>query len=111
MLIGILSVAGAATLLGIMPSMQKTLLVGGLPMNSLMFFTNMTISCVCMAMARIRKCSLMVTGIQLAQTLIMGISAYCPALKYQLSVPSGGNRHHAEFPLPHRGMCCHGNCF
>lgn len=28
MLIGILSVAGAATLLGIMPSMQKTLLVG-----------------------------------------------------------------------------------
>lgn len=74
MLIGILSVAGAATLLGIMPSMQKTLLVGGLPMNSLMFFTNMTISCVCMAMARIRKSSLMVTGIQLAQTLIMGIS-------------------------------------
>ena len=54
MLIGIIAVAGAATLLGIMPSMQKTLLVNGLPMNSLMFFTNLTISLVCLIMARLK---------------------------------------------------------
>ena len=38
MIVGILAVAGAATCLGIMPSIQKQLLVDGLPMNSLMFF-------------------------------------------------------------------------
>lgn len=48
MLIGIIAVAGAATLLGIMPSMQKTLLVDGLPMNSLMFLrTLQSALCAC----------------------------------------------------------------
>ncbi len=74
MLIGILAVAGAATLLGIMPSIQKQLLVNGLPMNSLMFFTNLTISAVCVIMAAVKKKSLKATFPQLAQTLIMGTS-------------------------------------
>ena len=74
MLIGIIAVAGAATLLGIMPSMQKTLLVDGLPMNSLMFFTNLTISLVCLLMARIKGRSLKASRIQLIQALIMGAS-------------------------------------
>ena len=74
MLIGIIAVAGAATLLGIMPSMQKTLLVNGLPMNSLMFFTNLTISLVCLMMARLKGRSLKASRIQLIQALIMGAS-------------------------------------
>ena len=74
MLIGIIAVAGAATLLGIMPSMQKTLLVNGLPMNSLMFFTNLTISLVCLIMARLKGRSLKASRIQLIQALIMGAS-------------------------------------
>lgn len=74
MLIGIIAVAGAATLLGIMPSMQKTLLMNGLPMNSLMFFTNLTISLVCLMMAVVKKRSLKASKIQLIQALLMGTS-------------------------------------
>lgn len=72
MWIGIVSVAGAATLLGIMPSMQKTLLVNGLPMNSLIFFTNLTISVVCLVLSVFKKHSLKATRVQAIQALLMG---------------------------------------
>lgn len=74
MIIGILAVAGAATCLGIMPSIQKQLLLNGLPMNSLMFFTNLTISVVCLILARIKGRSLRARSAQLLQALIMGVS-------------------------------------
>lgn len=72
MWIGILAVAGAATLMGIMPSMQKTLLVSGLPMNSLIFFTNLTISIACLLLAAVKKKSLRASGPRLIQALLMG---------------------------------------
>ncbi|MCB7318525.1 DMT family transporter [Lacrimispora sp. 210928-DFI.3.58] len=74
MIVGILAVAGAATCLGIMPSIQKQLLVDGLPMNSLMFFTNLTISAVCMALAKAKGRSLKARPAQLIQALVMGTS-------------------------------------
>lgn len=72
MLIGILSVAGAATLMGIMPSLQKQVLVDGLPMNSLMFYTNFIISLVSLAMALLKKRSLRARPGQLLQAVLMG---------------------------------------
>lgn len=72
MIIGILAVASAATCLGIMPSMQKQLLVGGLPMNSLMFFTNWIISLVCIFMSYIKKSSLRAKPVQWGQAMLMG---------------------------------------
>lgn len=72
MVIGFLAVAAAATCLGIMPSMQKQLLVDGLPMSSLMFFTNLTITVVSAGLARIRRCSLKVRPVQVVQALVMG---------------------------------------
>ncbi len=73
MLIGFICVAGAATLLGIMPTFQKQLMVSGLPLNSLMFFTNITITLVCLIMALIRKHSLRATAKQTGQALLMGV--------------------------------------
>lgn len=73
MLLGFLCVAGSATILGIMPTMQKQLMVNGLPLNSLMFFTNWTITIVCLLMALIKKKSLKATKIQIVQSVVMGI--------------------------------------
>lgn len=73
MLLGFLCIAGSATILGIMPTMQKQLMVNGLPLNSLMFFTNWTITIVCLLMALIKKQSLKATKIQVVQAVVMGI--------------------------------------
>jgi len=72
MLVGIIAVAGAATLLGIMPSLQKQVLVDGLPMNSLMAYTNLIITLVSLAMALVKKRSLRARPIQAVQALLMG---------------------------------------
>lgn len=72
MVIGIIAVAGAATLLGIMPSLQKQVLVDGLPINSLMFYTNLIITLVSMVMGIIKKRSFKARPIQAAQAVIMG---------------------------------------
>ena len=70
---GIFCVAGAATLLGIMPTIQKQLLVDGLPMNSLMFFTNMTITLFCLLLSCLKKSSLKATKVQVLQAVVMGV--------------------------------------
>ena len=46
MVLGFICVAGAAAVLGILPSIQKQVMVDGLPLNSLIFFTNWTITLV-----------------------------------------------------------------
>ena len=73
MVMGIFCVAGAATLLGILPTIQKQLMVDGLPMNSLMFFTNLTITMFCLLMARIKNSSLKASKVQILQAVIMGV--------------------------------------
>lgn len=73
MLLGFLCVAGSAIILGIMPTMQKQLMVNGLPLNSLMFFTNWTITIVCLLVALIKKQSLKATKAQAVQAVVMGI--------------------------------------
>lgn len=70
---GILAVVGSATLLGIMPSMQKQLLVDGLPMSSMMFFTNLIISLVTFLACKLRGRSLRVSKPQIVQTVLMGL--------------------------------------
>lgn len=73
MVIGMFCVAGAATLLGILPTIQKQLMVDGLPLNSLMFYTNMTITLFCLLVALIKKSSLKATKQQAIQALLMGV--------------------------------------
>ena len=73
MLLGFLCVAGSAIILGIMPTMQKQLMVNGLPLNSLMFFTNWTITIVCLLVALIKKQSLKATKAQAVQAVVMGV--------------------------------------
>ncbi len=72
MLVGIFAVAGAATLLGILPSLQKQVLVDGLPMNSLMAYTNLIITLVSLAMALLKKRSLRGRPVQVLQAALMG---------------------------------------
>lgn len=72
MLVGIIAVAGAATLLGIMPSLQKQVLVDGLPMNSLMAYTNLIITLVSLGMALLKKRSLRARPVQAIQAVLMG---------------------------------------
>lgn len=73
MLIGLICVAAAATCLGIMPTFQKQVMVNGLPLESLMFYTNWVITMVCLFMSIIKKRSLRVNGKQAVQTILMGI--------------------------------------
>ncbi|MBO5460258.1 MAG: DMT family transporter [Ruminococcus sp.] len=73
MLTGIICVAGAASLLGILPTIQKQLMVDGLPLNGLMFYTNLTITIVCLLAALIKKHSLKATKMQAIQALLMGV--------------------------------------
>lgn len=72
MLVGIIAVAGAATLLGIMPSLQKQVLVDGLPMNSLMAYTNLIMTLVSLGMALLKKRSLRARPVQAIQAVLMG---------------------------------------
>lgn len=73
MLIGVICVAGTAVFLGILPTIQKQLMLDGLPLNSLMFFTNLTITLVCLLVAVIRKHSLKARKIQILQGVLAGI--------------------------------------
>lgn len=73
MAIGMICVAGAATLLGILPTIQKQLMVDGLPLNSLMFFTNLTITLFCLLVSLVKKTSIKIKKQQLIQALIMGV--------------------------------------
>lgn len=71
--IGFCCVAGAATLLGILPTIQKQLMMNGLPLSGLMFYTNLTITVFCLVMALVKKSSFKATKVQVAQALLMGV--------------------------------------
>lgn len=71
---GILAVVASATILGVMPSMQKQLMVDGLPIFSLMFFTNLIITLVTLAVSLGRGRSLKVSRPQLIQVVLMGLT-------------------------------------
>lgn len=71
---GILAVVASATILGVMPSMQKQLMVDGLPIFSLMFFTNLIITLVTLAVSLGRGRSLKVSRPQLLQVVLMGLT-------------------------------------
>lgn len=71
---GILAVVASATILGVMPSMQKQLMVDGLPIFSLMFFTNLIISLVTLAVSLGRGRSLKLSRPQLIQVVLMGLT-------------------------------------
>lgn len=73
MKLGILAVVASATILGIMPSMQKQLMMDGLPIYSLMFFTNLIITLVTLAVVLLRGRSLRVSRPQWLQAVIMGV--------------------------------------
>lgn len=73
MVIGFLCVAASATCLGLMPSFQKQVLIDGLPLNSLMFYTNWIITLVCAGMICLKKSKIKVSAVQLVQTLLMGV--------------------------------------
>lgn len=73
MITGFLCVAGAATLLGIIPTMQKQLLMNGLSIYSMLFFTNLTTNIVCLLIASIKKTSLKIQKKQMVQCILMGI--------------------------------------
>lgn len=72
MILGFICVAGAAACLGMLPSFQKQLLVDGLPMNSLMFYTNWIITLVCLIMILVKRDSIKATVKQIVQALLMG---------------------------------------
>lgn len=71
---GIIAVVASATILGVMPSMQKQLMVDGLPIFSLMFFTNLIISLVTLAVSLGRGRSLKLSRPQLIQVVLMGLT-------------------------------------
>lgn len=71
--IGILAVVTAATILGVMPSMQKQLMMDGLPIFSLMLFTNLIISLVTGVAAKAAGHSLKIRKDQLLQAVLMGL--------------------------------------
>lgn len=73
MVLGFICVAFSATILGIMPTIQKQVMVNGLPLNSLMVYTNWTITLVCLILSLAKKKSLKVSKIQAVQGIVMGI--------------------------------------
>lgn len=73
MAVGFICVAGSAILLGIMPTMQKQLLVNGLSTYSLLFYTNLITNIVCLILIALRKRSLKVYKKQLIQCILMGV--------------------------------------
>lgn len=73
MALGFICVAGAGTILGIMPTIQKQVMLNGLPMYSLMLYTSWTITIVCILAALIRKHSLKASKVQVIQGLLMGV--------------------------------------
>lgn len=73
MVLGFICVAFSATILGIMPTIQKQVMVNGLPLNSLMVYTNWTITLVCLILSLAKKKSLKVSKIQAVQGIVMGV--------------------------------------
>lgn len=73
MLQGVLAVVAAATLMGIMPSMQKQLLADGLPMFSLMFLTGVVNVSVVFLVGKLRGLSFKAKKAQVVQSLVMGL--------------------------------------
>lgn len=71
---GILAVVASATILGVMPSMQKQLMVDGLPIFSLMLFTNLIITLVTLGVSLAKGRSLKVSRPQLIQVVLMGLT-------------------------------------
>ena len=71
---GILAVVASAPILGVMPAMQKQLMVDGLPIFSLMFFTNLIITLVTLAVSLGKGRSLKVSRPQLLQVVLMGLT-------------------------------------
>lgn len=71
--LGILAVLSAATIMGIMPSMQKQLMLDGLPTNSLLFLTNLVVSISTLLVILLQKQSLKLTKSQAIQVTIMGL--------------------------------------
>lgn len=71
---GILAVVASATILGVMPSMQKQLMVDGLPIFSLMLFTNLIITLVTLGVSLAKGRSLKVSRPQLLQVILMGLT-------------------------------------
>ncbi|MEG1878246.1 MAG: DMT family transporter [Pseudoflavonifractor sp.] len=74
MLLGVLSVLSAATIMGIVPSLQKQLLMDGLPTPSLLFLTNLVVSLVTLLFILLRHQSLKLTRGQALQVGIMGLA-------------------------------------
>lgn len=74
MIVGVLAVVSAATILGIMPSMQKQLLLDGLPTNSLLFLTNLVVSLATLAIIIVKRYSLRLRRAQAAQVTLMGLA-------------------------------------
>ncbi len=73
MTLGVLAVISAATMLGIIPSMQKQLLMDGLPTNSLLFLTNLIVSISTLAILLVQRKSLKLTKGQAIQVAVMGM--------------------------------------
>ncbi len=73
MVLGFICVAGAAAVLGILPSIQKQVMMDGLPLNSLIFFTNWTITLVCFLLSIIKKKSFKAAKVQMLQVIFMGV--------------------------------------
>ena len=71
--LGIMAVLSAATIMGIMPSMQKQLMLDGLPTNSLLFLTNLVVSISTLLVILFQKQSLKLTKSQAIQVTIMGL--------------------------------------
>lgn len=72
MAIGFICVALSATLLGILPTIQKQLMMNGLPLYGLMFYTNLTSCLFCFIMSLVKKRSFRASAIQIAQSMLMG---------------------------------------
>lgn len=71
--LGIMAVLSAATIMGIMPSMQKQLMLDGLPTNSLLFLTNLVVSISTLLVILFQKQSLKLTKGQAIQVTLMGL--------------------------------------
>ena len=109
--IGFCCVAGAATLLGILPTIQKQLMMNGLPLSGLMFYTNLTITVFCLVMALEEE--------QFESDWCAGgagtfdgrvrHAADGGALKYQLHVLAGWHNDYVKFPVSDHCVRDHGN--
>ena len=71
--IGFCCVAGAATLLGILPTIQKQLMMNGMPLSGLMLYTNLTITVFCLVVGQVIRRTLRATLFPTAQLFLTGV--------------------------------------